>query len=158
MSTADAAKQVAEAAKLSKRSQLNQWMARVRKEREADIHYPDGPAATALLYTEMPKYYTWNLHNQRKWQRRVQCSDSFETVSRLYTVHPKDHERFHLRTLLLHRPGIGSVAEMSTTGGQEYATFRETCLALHYLDDDGSRHDALKEARAVLMPVALRNL
>ncbi len=66
MSTRDAAKRVAEAAKLSKRSQLNQWMATVRKEREADIYYPDGPAATALLYmyTEMPKYYTWNFHNQ----------------------------------------------------------------------------------------------
>ncbi len=90
MSTVEASRHVADAAKLSKRSHFNQWMATVRKEREADIHYPDSPAATALLYTEMPKYYTWNLHNQREWQRRVQRSDSFETVSRLF---PSTSER-----------------------------------------------------------------
>ncbi|XP_023248094.1 uncharacterized protein LOC106644785 [Copidosoma floridanum] len=66
------------------------------------------PFAATLIYVEMPKHYTWN-QSTKKFQRRKQGSTvpdwpqvfSTDALGRMYTVHPRNDECFHLRLLLL---------------------------------------------------------
>ena len=83
------------------------------------------PIAHELYYYEMPTYYTWNA-THKKWIRRLRgekyngtdplfISNNLHTkenVGRMYFVHPSEHERFALRTLLLYRKGCYSFAEL----------------------------------------------
>ena len=48
----------------------------------------------------------------------------------MFTVHPKEIERYALRTLLLYRKGCGSFEALRTVDGVIYSTFRETCEKL----------------------------
>jgi hypothetical protein len=59
------------------------------------------PNAKKYLYCEIPYYYTFTTTGdwvQRKYKGKI--------ISRLYTVSPKDTERFHLRVLLENIKGI----------------------------------------------------
>jgi hypothetical protein len=66
------------------------------------------PFSRTLLYSEMPRYYTWN-DSTRKIQCRKQgdavpghldvCST--DALGCVYTVHPKNNECFYLRLLLV---------------------------------------------------------
>ncbi|XP_035204943.1 uncharacterized protein LOC118179894 [Stegodyphus dumicola] len=58
------------------------------------------PEANGYLYAEIPKHFTWRNH---AWQTRVRLGDYI--ISRMYSVSPKDVERFHLRLLLCHVKG-----------------------------------------------------
>ncbi|KAF2898048.1 hypothetical protein ILUMI_08127 [Ignelater luminosus] len=77
--------------------------------------------ARTLLYSEMPKYYTWNA-SSKKFQRRKQGQPvpgyeniySTDASGRIYTVHPNNYE----------------------FNGEFCATYREACQRLHLLEDD----------------------
>jgi hypothetical protein len=60
-----------------------------------------GTHARTLLYTEIPRYYRF-VNN--RWQRRVQDLTD-KTLSRIYSVSPRNIELFCQRILLLHRRG-----------------------------------------------------
>lgn len=56
-------------------------------------------------------------------------------VSRLYTVSPRDGERFHLRTFLLHAKGTMTFAEIGKKDGVQYLSFGEASKAQGVLVD-----------------------
>ena len=64
----------------------------------------------------------------------------------MFTVHPKEIERYALRTLLLYRKGCGSFEALRTVDGVIYTTFRETCEKLGYCEKDNDIELAFKEA------------
>ena len=49
-------------------------------------------------------------------------------ISRMYSISPSDPERFYLRLLLLHVPGVKSLDELKMIGGRIAVSFRETCI------------------------------
>lgn len=73
---------------------------------------PNGDFAKTLLYSEMPRYYTWN-QSLKKYQRHKQGQPvpsypqvfSTDALGRLYTVHPSQNECFYLRLLLVNVRG-----------------------------------------------------
>ena len=66
-------------------------------------------SARQYLYTEIPNYYLFN-KTHKKWIQRKRNGDNI--ISRMYSVSPKQHERFYLRILLLHVPGATSFEEL----------------------------------------------
>lgn len=61
-------------------------------------------SAKQFLYCDIPYHFVWKkVQKVNKWVRRKARGDKI--LSRLYTVSPKDTERFALRLLLLHKPG-----------------------------------------------------
>ncbi|KAF8789798.1 hypothetical protein HNY73_007708 [Argiope bruennichi] len=65
------------------------------------------PFTRTLLYSEMPRYYTWNA-SSKKFQRRKQGDAvpghpdvrSTDALGRIYTLPPKNVEYFYLRLLV----------------------------------------------------------
>ena len=56
-------------------------------------------------------------------------------VGRMYNISPREGERYFLRTLLLHKSGANSFANMRFHDGVQFPTFRDTCCALGLLSD-----------------------
>ncbi|XP_050340940.1 uncharacterized protein LOC126767493, partial [Bactrocera neohumeralis] len=96
------------------------------------------PFARALLYSEMPRYYTWNA-SSKKFQRRKQGNvvlghpdvRSTEALGRIYTVHPKNDECFYLRLLLVNVRGPTSFESLRTANGVVLPTFHVACQELN---------------------------
>ena len=112
-------------------------------------------SARQYLYTEIPNYYLFN-KTHKKWIQRKRNGDNI--ISRMYSVSPKQHERFYLRILLLHVPGATSFEELRNLNGYTAATFHEACKLRHLLDDDNEWYDVLSEASNFQMPIQLRDL
>ena len=111
--------------------------------------------AVHLLYTEMPLHYIFDV-KLRKWRKRQRGGD--KVISRIYTVHPNEHERYFLRILLLHKCGAKSFQDLRTVEGKIYVTFKEACNAFGLLSDDSEWHNTLVEAAIFQMPKQLRRL
>jgi len=119
----------------------------------------------------MPTYYTWNA-THKKWIRRLRgekyngtdplfISNNLHTkenVGRMYFVHPSEHERFALRTLLLYRKGCCSFAELRTVNGIDCLTNREAVIQLGLAEDDNEWIKTLEEATLVSTAQELREL
>ena len=80
----------------------------------------------------------------RKWHKRQRDSD--KVISRIYSVHPNEYERYFLRTLLLHKCGAKSFEDLRTIEGKTYITFKDACNSLGLLSDDNEWHNILVEA------------
>ncbi|XP_019416779.1 PREDICTED: uncharacterized protein LOC109328006 [Lupinus angustifolius] len=57
--------------------------------------------ARHYIYTETPKYYTWDKGN-KEWNRR---RNRRRVLGRMYTVSPSEADKFYLRVLLNHVRG-----------------------------------------------------
>ena len=113
--------------------------------------------ARQYLYGQIPQHYVLRkLHGVHTWTRRQRQGDS--VVSRIYSVSPREGERFYLRLLLLHVRGATNFADLRTVDGVECATFREACLHRHLLENDNTWESTLREAAAFQMPKQLRVL
>lgn len=82
-----------------------------------------------LLYHVFPFYYTLN---NSKWNRRKigknvegHSGIKFGTTGRLYTVHPNENERFHLRVLLHVKCGPTSWESLKEIDGEICRTYIE---------------------------------
>lgn len=101
------------------------------------------PFARTLLYSEMPRYYTWNA-TSKKFQCQKQGDAvpghpdmrSTDALGRIYTVHPKIDECFYLRLLLVHVRGPTSFESLRTVNGIVCPTFRSACQELNLLAND----------------------
>lgn len=90
------------------------------------------PFARTLLYSEMPRYFTWNA-SSKKFQRRKNGQPvagyvnvySTDALGRIYTVHPNNGECFYLRLLLVNVRGPTSFESLRTVDGELCATYRE---------------------------------
>jgi hypothetical protein len=76
----------------------------------------------------------------------------------MYFVHPSDTERYALRLLLLYRKGCYSFHDLRTVNGITYHSFRETCRALGYLENDNESDTCLNEATNFATASQLREL
>ena len=76
----------------------------------------------------------------------------------MYSVSPKEGERFYLRLLLLHRSGAKSFEELRTVDGTLYSSFREAALAMNLLQSDEEWERCLKEASNLKMAKQMREL
>ena len=110
--------------------------------------------ARTLLYCEIPEHYVFDRKNT-KWTFRVR---KLNVITRMYSVSPKQVEKFHLRLLLLHVPGATSFENLRTVEGNEMQTFKEACIRLRLLDDDAEIHNTLREAATFRMPRQLLNI
>ncbi|GBN84933.1 hypothetical protein AVEN_265769-1 [Araneus ventricosus] len=111
------------------------------------------PDANRYFYADIPKHFVWKNY---KWERRVRFGDRI--VSRLYSVSPKDSERFHLRMLLFHVSEAKSFEELRTYDSVTMDNFKEACRARNSLEDDGEWRNYLREASNIQMSAKLRQL
>ena len=109
---------------------------------------------TEYLYTEFPLHYVWK--STYKWSPRIR--GGHKIIPRMYSVSPKNTEKYCLRLLLQHIPGATSYEFLRTVDGNLLETFHEACLLLHLLNDDQEWHNALLEASQYQMPCELRTL
>ncbi|XP_055910566.1 uncharacterized protein LOC129944932 [Eupeodes corollae] len=97
--------------------------------------------AKTLLYSEVPRYFTWN-ESAKVFQRRKQGQPvrghpnvfSTEALGRVYTVYPNQDECFYLRLLLINVRGPTSFEDLRTVHGELCATYRQACQRLNLLD------------------------
>jgi hypothetical protein len=127
------------------------YFALVESERNLNTP-PPTPNALTLTYSKLGDQYWWDT---KTWKRRQKKS---EAITRMYTVHPKDKERFYLRILLSYRVNIASWKEMKTVEAFTYNSFEETCKALNLLADDQEWINTIHEAKGYMSEVSLRQL
>ena len=113
--------------------------------------------ARQYLYTEIPKHYTYKPSSKRR-TKCVSLSAKANVISRMYSVSPRDRERFYLRMLLLHVRGARSFTDMRTYNGVRYDTFESVCKERGLLSDDREWHRTLEDASATAMPREMRSL
>jgi len=95
-----------------------------------------------LLYLEFPGRMVWDVR-ACGWKVRKAC---FSTIGRMYYVSPTAGDRFFLRLLLLHVPGITSFQHFRTVDDFEYPTFKSACVALRLINSDNEWDQMLREA------------
>ncbi len=66
----------------------------------------------------------------------------------MYTISPRERERYFFRTLLLHQKGASSYEELRRINGIQHDSFRNACAALAPLSDDTEWRNALRESYA----------
>lgn len=109
--------------------------------------------ARTLLYSEMPRYYTWN-QSSKKFERRKRGQPvpgyprvfSTNALGRLYAVHPSQDECFYLRLLLVNLRGPTSFQHLRTVNGVLCGTYREACQHLGLLENDTHWDHTLEDA------------
>ncbi|XP_014670443.1 PREDICTED: uncharacterized protein LOC106811370 [Priapulus caudatus] len=110
---------------------------------------------TPYLYTQLPNHFVWQ-NQTHQWTPRKQRGDKI--LPRIYSVSPKDTEKYCLRILLHHVTGATSFEHLRTIDDQVLPTFKEACIQRHLLTDDKEWDYALKEASRFQMPSQLRAL
>ncbi|AEE09607.1 putative DNA helicase [Cotesia vestalis bracovirus] len=121
--------------------------------------------ARTLLYSEMPRYYTWNA-SSKNFQRRKQGDAvpgypdvrSTDALGRMYTVHPKNNECFYLRLLLVNVRGPTSFESLRTVNGVIFPTYRAACEELKLLENDSHWDTTIAEAIICASPSQIRTL
>lgn len=97
-------------------------------------------------------HYTWK---DKKFTRR---KNNLYSIGRVYTVHPKDIEKFYLRLLLHKIPGPTCYEDLRTVNGRLCETFQEACQELGLLECDNHWDMALTEATETAVPRKIRDL
>ena len=108
-----------------------------------------------VLYADIISTHSWD-KNRKRWKRRRRNRPW--TISRLVSVSPRDHERFHLRLLLLHVPGATGYDDLKTVNGVGHNTFKEACVARGLIAANQLWIDLVREAVASQMPKQLRRM
>ncbi len=111
-----------------------------------------------IRYVDIPKYFTWN-EADRQWKPRDKYKIRKSVLSqydltqppqpilgRIYNISPREAERYFLRTLLLHRPGVTSFKDMIHVEGRKFSSYCEACCALGLLSDDAEWMRCLQNA------------
>ncbi|XP_071577140.1 uncharacterized protein [Temnothorax nylanderi] len=120
--------------------------------------------ARTLLYSEVPKYYTWNtckkMFCKRKQGARVPGYNVYatEALGRVYTIHPNNAECYYLRLLLHTIRGPTSFISLKTVNGEVCQTYREACQKHGLLENNKHWETTLFEASLTCFPGQLRNL
>ena len=132
---------------------------------DVNIKYPN---ARHLKYDEFPSCFTW-VRGEKKWSPRVSMrvkkipranhkkevenpdNYRFETnlkecVGRMYTVSPKEGERYYLRLMLTQIPGAMCFEDLRTVEGTVYGSFKSAAKAMGLLKDDIEWKKAIREA------------
>jgi hypothetical protein len=122
-----------------------------------NLNHPNDEEAREMLYVNFVERFTYHIKARpRYWAARR--SGFGKIIGRMYTVSPKDIEKFHLRILLMHVPGATSFEDIRTFEGEVFPTFQAAARARGLLQDDTEWSAAMTEA-AVFQPASsLRKL
>lgn len=121
--------------------------------------------AKTLLYSEVPRYYTWNA-SRKQFQRRKQGQTvvdhpnvfSSDALGRLYTVHPNNIECYYLRLLLITVRGATSFQNLRTVNNVLCESYRDACQRLNLLENDEHWDNSLADASLAASPYQIRTL
>jgi len=111
--------------------------------------------ARKYLYTQIPEHYVWHA-SECKWTERKKFRKP--VIARMYSVSPKDIERFHLRLLLLHVPGATSFDDFKRFDGKIFKTFQEVTLSRGLTSTDAEWDRCMDEASKLQFPKQLRQM
>ncbi|TKR59316.1 hypothetical protein L596_029006 [Steinernema carpocapsae] len=120
------------------------------------------PEARQISYCDIPKFYTWN-KKDKEWKKR----ERGYAIGRMYSVSPKEQERYRLRLMLLNVKGATSFENLRTvrvvddsgvTTEVTFRTYSEAAKALGLLRGDEEWEECMREASAHQMPFQLRTL
>ncbi|KAK4509263.1 uncharacterized protein ATC70_007613 [Mucor velutinosus] len=111
------------------------------------------PGFQPLLYQQFPEHMTWKEKKPKRWEARRTDTMS---IGRMYYCSPAAGERYYLRLLLTVVRGATSFSHLRTVNNHEYATFREACMMLHLIEDDGEWTRAFEEAATFASGYAMR--
>ncbi|CEP18691.1 hypothetical protein [Parasitella parasitica] len=122
-----------------------------------NANHPEDQIARETLYINFCERYTFHLEKRsRYWAPRKAGFGG--TIGRMYTVSPRDIEKYHLRLLLLHIPGAISFEDLRTFEGQLYSSFQAAARARGLLADDSEWSAAMTEADLFQSASSLRKM
>lgn len=136
----------------SKRTPLTAYF-ELNRNLKANASKPDATEGTKkeweetgkLLFRQIPDKYTWD-PKARAWNRRKRGDGQ---VGRVYSVHPTELERYSLRLLLNHVPGVTSFDDLKMVmiDGKEKSceSFHEAAIARNLVKDDHMWIECMKE-------------
>ncbi|KAG2209273.1 hypothetical protein INT47_005565 [Mucor saturninus] len=111
--------------------------------------------ANQYLYHEFPEYYTWQ-KKETVWRTRQRGFN--QTIGRIYSVSPKESEKYYLRLLLNYVRGAKSFEDMRTVEGVLYETYQAAARAKGLLADDEQWDTCLLESDTFQSTFMLRQL
>ena len=114
----------------------------------------NGARARQCLYPEIPEKFVFH-KDEGCWKTRKRGD---KIIGRMYSVSPRDREKYCLRLLLLHVRGATSYEDLRSVNGVVCGSFQEACIAKGLLDDDQEWDRAIEEAISLLMPRQCRQL
>ena len=109
--------------------------------------------ARSFTYVEFPKDYLWD-PTSKEWRKR---RNNVKVIARVYSVSPKEGERYYLRLLLHNVPGATSFEHLRTVGNSVCDTFKDACSLLGLLEEDVEWTHCMDEAALWQMPCELYN-
>jgi hypothetical protein len=112
------------------------------------------PEARELLYQDIPQHFTLD-RKKMQWKLRVQNRFA---LGRMFYAHPSSGEHFYLRLLLTVVKGATSFEDLLTVNGIQLPTFKQACIHLGLLEDDGEWIQCLEEAKHMQSGHQLRSL
>ncbi len=113
----------------------------------------DYPPARIFFYRDIPKHFVFNKAT-RLWTPRVR----YRVIGRLYSVSPRETERFALSLLLNHVKGPTSFEDLRTVDNVVYDSFKEAAIVRGLLRSDLAWENTMREAIVHQMPNELRQL
>ncbi|KAK6751098.1 hypothetical protein RB195_002831 [Necator americanus] len=108
--------------------------------------------ARELFYSRIPEHFSFIA--RRGWKPRKRGG---KEIARMYTVSPRDVERYSLRILLLNTKGKISFEDLRTVDGHTYEKFSEAAKASGFLDDDTCYRQSIQEAAQFQTASTLRS-
>jgi hypothetical protein len=114
-------------------SMLTAYFDLVRESRSKPENDEERLLLARILYSEMPKYYTWD-PKSRKWKKRQRTPKP--NLGRLAAASPTSGDRFYLRILLQEVPGSASFEELRTHDEKVFLTCKEACVSRGLARDD----------------------
>ena len=105
------------------------------------------------LYHEFPIHYVYK-GKLIGWQKRQRGT----AIGRMYSASPFMGERYYLRLLLTVVRGATSFEHLRTVDGTVCSTFKDACIALGLLEDDGEWVALFREGAEFMTGRALRHL
>ncbi|CDF33193.1 ATP dependant DNA helicase [Chondrus crispus] len=111
------------------------------------------PSARHLRYHKFPRYFTWKTRT-KSWTYDFSGTGA-NAVGRIYTVSPREGERYFLRLLLTQVPGATSFENLRNIDGEQCTSFRQACLRLGLLADDAEWKHAIRDSfRSSFVPLS----
>ncbi|CDF38585.1 ATP dependant DNA helicase [Chondrus crispus] len=111
------------------------------------------PSARHLRYHKFPRYFTWKTRT-KSWTYDFSGTGA-NVVGRIYTVSPREGERYFLRLILTQVPGATSFENLRNIDGEQCTSFRQACLRLGLLADDAEWKHAIRDSfRSSFVPLS----
>ncbi|CDF40386.1 ATP dependant DNA helicase [Chondrus crispus] len=111
------------------------------------------PSARHLRYHKFTRYFTWKTRT-KSWTYDFSGTGA-NVVGRIYTVSPREGERYFLRLLLTQVPGATSFENLRNIDGEQCTSFRQACLRLSLQADDAEWKHAIRDSfRSSFVPLS----